>query len=312
MEKSRFILAQLALEKKLFILKYVETSKVVRQTLKDLKIPRSSYYKWKTAFNKAGEQGLLRKHPVACNHPNKIKEDVVEKILLLRKDYQLGSWRIKWYLERYHDIQISESSVYRILKRYGVEKLHKKAARRSLHSKRYNKFTPGHHVQVDVKVLILKDVLGKPIKRFQYTAIDDATRIRALQIYDRQNQINAIEFINYVVKKFPFRIKSIRTDRGHEFQAKFHWHVEDLGMEHHYVKVRTPQLNGKVERSHLTDQREFYQLLTYTDDVDLKEKLSQWENFYNYGRPHGAHDGKTPYEMLKEKITARNDSSSGE
>ena len=174
-------------------------------------------------------------------------------MLSLRKEYQLGSWRIKWYLERYHDITISESSVTRILKRYGVERLQKKAARRALHSKRYNKSVPGHHVQVDVKVLIMKDLKGKPIKRFQYTAIDDATRIRALQIYQQQNQANAIEFVNYVIKKFPFRIKTIRTDRGHEFQAKFHWHVEDLGMEHHYIKVRTPQLNGKVERSHLTE-----------------------------------------------------------
>ena len=70
-------------------------------------------------------------------------------------------------------------------------------------------------------------------------------------------------------------------------------------MEHHYIKVRTPQLNGKVERSHLTDHQEFYQLLTYKDDVDLTEKLSQWENFYNFERPHGAHAGKTPYEVLK-------------
>lgn len=66
-------------------------------------------------------------------------------------------------------------------------------------------------------------------------------------------------------------------------------------MEHHYIKPRTPQLNGKVERSDLTDQMEFYQLLTYKNDVDLKEKLNQWENFYNFERPHGAHRGKTPY-----------------
>jgi len=145
----------------------------------------------------------------------------------------------------------------------------------------------------------MKNLKGKPIKRFQYTAIDDATRIRALQIYQQQNQANAIEFVNYFIKKFPFRIKTIRTDRGHEFQAKFHWHVEDLGMELHYIKVRTPQLNGKVERSHLTDHQEFYQLLTYKDDVDLIEKLNQWENFYNFERPHGAHAGKTPYEVLK-------------
>ena len=42
------------------------------------------------------------------------------------------------------------------------------------------------------------------------------------------------------------------------------------------------QLNGKVERSHRTDGEEFYQLLTYTDDVDLNKKLMEWENFYNF------------------------------
>ena len=43
----------------------------------------------------------------------------------------------------------------------------------------------------------------------------------------------------------------------------------------------SPQLNGKVERSHRTDQQEFYQLLTHTDDVDLRARLSEWERFYN-------------------------------
>ena len=31
--------------------------------------------------------------------------------------------------------------------------------------------------------------------------------------------------------------------------------------------------------------------------------LSQWENFYNFERPHGAHLGKTPYEVLKTKLS---------
>jgi len=30
------------------------------------------------------------------------------------------------------------------------------------------------------------------------------------------------------------------------------------------------------------------------DDVDLETKLMDWENFYNFARPHGAFDGKTP------------------
>ena len=57
------------------------------------------------------------------------------------------------------------------------------------------------------------------MRRYQYTAIDDATRVRALKIYKRHTQKSAIDFIDYVVEKFPFRIQTIRTDRGHEFQA---------------------------------------------------------------------------------------------
>jgi transposase InsO family protein len=73
-----------------------------------------------------------------------------------------------------------------------------------------------------------------------------------------------------VVGRFPFRIHTIRTDNRHEFQTKFHWLVEDLGMTHRYIKPCTPRLNGKVERSHLTDKEEFYQLLTYTDEDAIR------------------------------------------
>jgi hypothetical protein len=37
----------------------------------------------------------------------------------------------------------------------------------------------------------------------------------------RPSQASAIDFINYVVEKFPFQICTIQTDRGHEFQAPF-------------------------------------------------------------------------------------------
>jgi len=70
-------------------------------------------------------------------------------------------------------------------------------------------------------------------------------------------------------------------------------------MQHVYIKPRSPQLNGKVERSHRSDQEEFYQLLSYKDDVDLNKKLDAWEQFYNFNRPHGAFNGKTPYEVLR-------------
>ena len=58
----------------------------------------------------------------------------------------------------------------------------------------------------------------------------------------------------------------------------------------------------KVERSHRTDQQEFYQLLSYKGDVDLEQRLAEWERFYDFDRPHGAFAGQTPYEALRERL----------
>jgi transposase InsO family protein len=289
---------ELSLRFKLTVLEYAKYVDVT-EACREFNVSRSTFYRWKQTYEQEGRAGLYRKKPIAHYHPRKTAPEVVGKILELRSTYQIGALRIALYLDRYHGIKISESTVTRVLRAHGVSKLPKSAPKRALHSKRYAKTAPGHHVQVDVKFLGLKDKSGKVVKRYQYTAIDDATRIRALQIFSNHNQDCAIQFIDYVIEKFPFRISTIRTDRGHEFQARFHWHVEDQGLEHVYIKPRTPQLNGKVERSHRTDETEFYQLLTYTDDVDLSSKLEAWENFYNYDRPHMSLDGKTPYEVMR-------------
>jgi len=68
------------------------------------------------------------------------------------------------------------------------------------------------------------------------------------------------------------------------------------------ILTSSPQLNGKFKRSHRSDGEEFYQLLTYTDDVDLNKKLAEWERSNNYNRPHGAFDGKAPYEALRSML----------
>jgi len=94
------------------------------------------------------------------------------------------------------------------------------------------------------------------------------------EIYAKHNMKTAIEFVDHVLQRMPFRIQTIRTDNGHEFQSLFHWHLRDLGIGHVYITPGTPRLNGKVERSHRIDDQEFYQLLEYKNDVDLGKKLA--------------------------------------
>ena len=289
-------------QRKLKVLRHAEQTGNIAKTCRYFGIGRASFYRWKTEYQQRGEAGLVNAKPIPKNPANQTPPEIVEKILYLRAKYHLGPIRIVWYLARYHSIKISEAGVSRILKRNGVSRLPRGTRVRKVHTIRYSKQVPGHHIQMDVKFLTFANKCGEKVRRFQYTAIDDATRVRALKIYDKHTQTNAIDFVDHVIEKFPFRIKEIRTDNGHEFQAKFHWHVEDKGIRHAYIKKGTPQLNGKVERSHRSDQEEFYQLLSCKDDIDLEKKLEEWENFYNFNRPHGAFNGKTPYEALREKL----------
>ena len=147
-------------------------------------------------------------------------------------------------------------------------------------------------------------IAGTRKRLYQFTAIDGCTRIRVLKC----NQSTAIRFIDEVLRRLPFRVHVIQTDNGAEFQSRFHWHVEGLDIRHVYIRPRTPHLNGKVERSHRVDDQEFYQLLDkggVTDDIHLfNDKLREWEDYYNYHRPHGALDGQTPYERLLAKARA--------
>lgn len=268
-------------------------------------ISRKSFYKWKRRHADHGAAGLCDRPRTPHRSPRATSRDVIRKILYLRQQYHFGPGRIAAYLHRFHQVLVARSSIHRILKRHGMNRLpanqkHRPYGRRW---KRYEKLAPGHRLQVDVK--FLERIPGTRRRLFQFTAIDDCTRIRVLKIFDACNQRAAIQFIDEVLRRLPFRVHVVQTDNGAEFQSQFHWHLESRDVRHCYIRPRTPRLNGKVERSHRVDDQEFYQLLDQdgiSDDIHLfNQKLREWEDYYNYHRPHGALDGETPYERLLAK-----------
>jgi transposase len=254
-------LARMA-KRRLAILRHAEEiTGNVALTCRYFGISRQCFYTWRRRYDADGLDGLRDRSHRPKISPNATRTEVVGKILYLRQHYHFGPARIAMYLKRYHDIQISNSGVWRILKRLELNRLpasqrHKRHDRRW---KRSEKPLPGHRVQLDVK--FIAPLPGSRRKHYQFTAIDDCTRLRVLRIYPQLNQKTAIQFLDYVLERLPFRVEVIQTDNGVEFGASFHWHVLDKGIGHSYIKPRTPRLNGKVERSHRIDAEEFYRLL---------------------------------------------------
>jgi transposase InsO family protein len=295
-------------QRRLAVLRHVEdVSFNVAAPCRYYGISRQCYYGWLRRYEADGLDGLKDRSSRPHNSPNVTQAEVIEKILWLGKHYHFGPAKIAMYLARYHDVTISTSGVWRILKRLGMNRLpaSQRYQRRTLRWKRYEKQRPGHQLQVDVKFIEPLGQKGMRRKKYyQFTAIADCTRLRVLRAYPRCDQKTAIAFVDDVMAKLPFQVERVQTDNGSEFGTSFHLHLLDLGVDHVRIRPRTPRLNGKVERSHRIDSEEFYRLLQgqVIDDSRLfTEKLQEWEDYYNYHRPHGALNGQTPYERLRQK-----------
>ena len=299
-------------KRRLAVLRHVdEVTGNVSLTCRYYGISRQLYYTWLRRYEEEGFDGLKDRsqRPKTCPHQTHV--DVVGKIVYLRQNYHFGPAKIAMYLRRYHDVSVSNSGVWRILKRLGLNRLpaSQRYKRHDRRWKRYEKQLPGHRVQIDVKFIQpIKGSGSRKRKYYQFTAIDDCTRLRVLRIYPRLNQKTAIQFADYVLQRLPFPVEVLQTDNGAEFGSSFHWHILDKGVGHTYIKPATPRLNGKVERSHRIDAEEFYRMLdgVLIDDAQVfNNKLQEWEDYYNYHRPHGSLDGQTPYERLRQKTQAR-------
>lgn len=112
--------------------------------------------------------------------------------------------------------------------------------RRTLRWKRYEKQRPGHQLQVDVKFIEPLGQTGRRKKYYQFTAIDDCTRLRVLRAYPRCDQKTAIQFIDQTLSKLPSQVERVQIDNGSEFGASFHWPLLDKGIDHVHIKPRRP------------------------------------------------------------------------
>ena len=210
----------------------------VAQTCRHYGLSRQTFYKWRARYKSHGDAGLCDRPRAPLHFPRATPRNVVSKILYLRERYRFGPARITSYLHRFHSIDVARSTVHRILIRYGMSRLpvnqKRQPAARAWH--RYEKPQPGHRLQIDVK--FLERIAGSRKRLYQFTAIDDCTRIRVLKIYDVCNQKSAISFVDEVIRRLPFRVLVIQTDNGAEFQSNFHWHLEEQDIRHVYIRPK--------------------------------------------------------------------------
>lgn len=264
-------------------------------------ISRSTLWRWRKRYKRFGEAGL-RPLPRSTRR-RRITPETEAEILKIRRERGYGPQRIQLYLKRFHGLVVSSCTVWNILRRNKMPALYmtryNKPAKITL--RRYVKSHPGETIQIDVKFIRNPSAGGRRL--YQFTAVDDCTRYRVIRIYSRNTTASAIDFFETVKQVFPARIREVQTDNGPEFSTDFGFHLAKQQVRHRLIRPRTPRLNGKVERSHRTDEQEFYSRQKFTDHEDLKAKLADWEKHYNQERGHMALGGQTPSEVLRAKLS---------
>jgi transposase-like protein len=109
-------------------------------------ISRQVFYKWRRRDDEHGLDGLRDRSHRPQVSPNATRTEVVGKIISLRQHYHFGPAKIAMYRKRYHDLQLSPSGVWRILKRLGLNRLpaSQRYKRHDRRWQRYEKPLPGH------------------------------------------------------------------------------------------------------------------------------------------------------------------------
>src|SRR5689334_1690520 len=69
---------ELRVRLKLVVLEFAQDWGVTK-ACREFEVPRSSFYRWKQKYEKAGRAGLYRERPVAYHHPSRTPPEVVEK-----------------------------------------------------------------------------------------------------------------------------------------------------------------------------------------------------------------------------------------
>ena len=144
--------------------------------------------------------------------------------------------------------------------------------------KPYEQMTyPGQRVQVDVKVVPRKCIADPELRLFQYTAIDEFTRLRFLAAYPEQSTYSSTDFLRRLTAWYARRgikVECVQTDNGFEFTNLFQRAAAELGIRHKLIRPYTPRHNGKVERSHREDQKRFYSCHAFYSLDDFAKLLA--------------------------------------
>lgn len=231
------------------------------------RISERSIYRWRKRYE--GTLDSLKdksRRPKHCYN-----EQTPEEIVMIKKLYPYYPDKISlWDRLREKGYKRCYQTLCKTIRKLGLETSGGK--RKPRKPKPYKRAEyPGQKVQIDVK-FVPNACIADGKKYYQYTAVDECTRLCYREMYDEHSTYSSYDFLKKLIDFFPFPIREIQTDNGTEWtaalltkdphhQTLFEECLANYGIIYHRIRVATPRHNGKVERQHRIDDSRFYSRL---------------------------------------------------
>jgi len=290
-----------------------ESDLPVQRTLKELGVPRSSFYRWYQRYREEGDEGLRdRKRERRCfwnRIPDLEREKVVE-VALSRPE--MSPRELAWHITDTQGTFVSESSVYRILKSFDL-------------------ITSPAYI-----MLSAKDRFDHPTRRvnemwqtdFTYfkvvgwgwyyllSVLDDHSRyILAWKLFTGMSAEDVTEVLDLAIEKTGVENVAVRhrprllSDNGPCFISKeLGAYLEEREMGHSRGRPYHPMTQGKIERYHRS-LKNVVRLRNYYLPWELEREITRFVRYYNHERVHESLRNLTPADIYhgraREILTAR-------
>jgi putative transposase len=302
-------------EEKMEIIHQVEHSDLpVKQTLEKLQVPRSTFYDWYKRYQELGPDGLKPKSSRSNQFWNRIPDPVCTQIVELALEYPEESPRqIAYRFIEEKAYFVSESSVYRILKRFDLIQ------------------SPAF------EVITAKDKFDNPTKRvnemwqtdftqflvvgwgwyYLSTVLDDYSRYilsytlsRTMKAEDAERTLKLALSKAEIEKVKVYHKPRLLSDNGPAYHSKdLAQFLKERRIKHIHGSPYHPMTQGKIERWHRS-MKNVVKLQHYYSPSELESAISEWVEYYNNQRYHESLDNVTPADVYfsrdKEIIKKRN------
>lgn len=258
---------------------------------------KRTIYRWRSRYDGTLES-LKDKSRRPHSHPNQHTEEEIKLIKNYKRNNKETGLVVLWIKLRQAGYTRTIQGLYHVMQRIGIYEKTPSKKKESEPNEWISGKYPGEKIQVDVKYVpkkcMSKELQEKGERFYQYTAIDEYSRLRYTWFTNAHDTYASSEFAKRLIKYFPFKIETIQTDNGFEFTNRLSWQaflknkktmfektLEELGLKYKVIKPHTPKQNGRVERSHRKDQERFYYKRVFYSLEDLRNQGKEWRKEYN-------------------------------